>query len=70
MCLLENLPPLYEHLITALEIILINAMEYVMAHFIHKMSKRKEKKPQGDDYAQVFDTRQITKTKLMPTIRK
>lgn len=45
MTLLERLPPLYEYLITVLEMITIKELtiEYITSRSMHEMSKRKEK---------------------------
>jgi hypothetical protein len=55
MTLLENLPPSYEYLITALETLPMQdlTMEFVTARLMHEVSKRREKEPQGDDVAMV-----------------
>jgi hypothetical protein len=49
MTLLESLQASYEYLITALKTMLMKELtiEYVMACLMHKLSKRKEKEPQG-----------------------
>jgi hypothetical protein len=72
MALLESLPPSYEYLITALETLPMQdlTMEFVTARFMHEVSKRREKEPQGDDAAMVStqgrrgttSTRKDTKT--------
>jgi len=49
MTLLESLRPSYEYLITALETLTMQdlTMEFVIARLMHKVSKRREKEPQG-----------------------
>lgn len=55
MILLKSLSSSYEYLITALETVPKElTMEHVTACFMHKMSKRKEKEPQGDDVVMVL----------------
>ena len=55
MTLLESLPPSFEHLITALETLHMTdlTMEFVTGRLMHKVSKRKENEPHGDDAAMV-----------------
>ena len=52
MALLESLPPLFYHLITALETRLMKelTLDFITACLMDKVSK-KEKEPQGDDAA-------------------
>jgi hypothetical protein len=56
MTLLENLSTLFEYLITAMETMPMKelTMNYVTAHFMHEILKRKKKEPQGDDAAMIL----------------
>ena len=53
MTLLNSLPPLFEHLITALEIHPMKelTLDFIIACLMHEVSKKKEKEPQGDNAA-------------------
>jgi hypothetical protein len=53
MTLLDSLPPSFEHLITALETRPMKelTLDFITARLMYEVSKRKEKKPQGDDAA-------------------
>lgn len=56
MTLPENLQPLYEHLITTLEMMPMKklTMKYMTACLMHEMFKRKENEPQDIDVAFVL----------------
>jgi hypothetical protein len=56
MTLLESLSPLYVHLITALKTISIKKLtiQFLRAHLMHRMLKKKEMEPQSDDVAMVL----------------
>jgi hypothetical protein len=56
MISLESLPPIYIHLITALETMTMKelSMKYVMAHLMHEILKVNDKDPQGDDVEMVL----------------
>ena len=56
MILVESLLILYEYLITTKETIPMKklTMDYMTVRLMHKMSKRKEKEPQGHNAAMVL----------------
>lgn len=51
-----TLLPLYEHFIIVLEMKPMKKLtiQYVTVHLMHKMLKRKEKEPQGDEITMVL----------------
>ena len=53
MILLDSLPPSFDHLITTLETrpFFELTLDFITTRLMHKVSKRKEKEPQGDDAA-------------------
>ena len=53
MAFLNNLPPLFNHLITTLETCPMKelTLDFITVRFMHEVSKRKEKKPQRDNVA-------------------